>query len=134
MTRERMPVVVRGKVYPNAAVAAKALKVAESSVFCAIMRGNVDRLGLGIDYKKRVTKGGKCREITIAGKKFESMAALAKAIGRPAKSVRFSLNAGPAARANIARAVMKLIADQENAAMRAVMLSADLQPHYNPKR
>lgn len=129
-----MTVVVRGKVYPNATAAAKALKVAESSVFCAIMRGNVDRLGLGIDYKKRVTKGGKCRPVTIAGKQFESMAALAKAIGRPAKSVRFSLNAGPAARANIVHAVMKLIAEKENAAMRAVMLSADLQPHYNPKR
>ena len=116
-----MTVQIRGKIYPNAAAAAKALKVAESTVFCAIMRGNPDRIGLGPDYKARKSKGGTPREITVAGRKFVSIAALARTIGRPPKAVRNSLNAGEDAKQNIIAAVMKLIAQQENAAMRATL-------------
>jgi hypothetical protein len=112
-----MQVEIRGKVYENAKAAAKANGVAVASVYFAIIRGNPDRLGKGIDYKARKTKGGlPPKPVVIAGQRFESMAALARAIGRPSRSVRTAWNNGR--RAPIVLAVLNLIADRENRAMK----------------
>lgn len=120
-----MTVLIRGKLYPSVAAAAKSLRVAKSTIYVAMMRGSLDRVGLGIDYRKRKWGGGRRRPVTIAGKTFATIVELADAIGRNPKSVRTSLLAGERARARIALAVMKLNAKQENAAMRAVMNSAN---------
>ncbi len=42
MPRARMPVMIRGKTYPDAQAAAKALRVAPATVYCGIIRGNPD--------------------------------------------------------------------------------------------
>lgn len=118
--RPIMPVEVRGKVYPSARAAAAALGVSVASVYCAISRGNIDRLGLGPDYSKKVTKGGRApKRIVVAGQEFPSIAALARALGRGRRAVGASLRAGDAARTRIALGVMALVAQRENAAMRA---------------
>lgn len=118
--RPIMQVKVRGKVYPSARAAAAALGVKVMSVYCAISRGNLDRLGLGPDYSKKITKGGqRPRRIVVAGQEFPSIASLARALGRPRKSVGASLRAGETARRRIALGVMALVAQRENAAMRA---------------
>jgi hypothetical protein len=115
-----MQVAVRGVVYPDARAAAKALKVAVSSVYCAVIRGNPDRLGLGPDYRRRRTGGGlPPKPVTVAGQRFASMADLARAIGRDPRCVRKSLSGGPIARERIARAVMAIVAARENKALRS---------------
>ena len=128
MPRQKMPVMIRGVTYPDAEAAAKALRVAVDTVYCGIIRGNPDRIGLGPDYAARPHKGGKPpKPVTVAGQRFASMAELARAIGREPRAVRVSLRAGGIAKDRIVRAVMALIAARENAAMRAAM--KDQQKH-----
>lgn len=122
MPRERMQVMIRGKVYEDAHAAAKALRVAVDTVYCGISRGNPDRIGLGPDYRARPRKGGlPPKPVVVAGQRFASMADLARALGRDPRNVRHSLRAGGLARERIVRAVMALVAARENAAMRAAM-------------
>lgn len=125
MSRERMPVEIRGKLYAHAGTAAKALKIAESTVYCGIMRGNIDRIGLGPDYKARKTRGGRPKTVTVAGKKFSSVADLARFINRSPKAVRASLTAGEDARQNVITAVIHKIAAQEKPIVKAYMLASD---------
>lgn len=114
-----MRVSVRGKTYDSVEEAAKANNVAVASVYCALTRGNIERLGLGVDYEARKTKGGKPpKPVSVCGIKFESMAELARAIGREPKKLRQSLRRGNTAKMRIVRAVMKLVAERENAAMK----------------
>lgn len=122
---QMMSVVIRGKFYPSVPIAAKALKVATATIYDALSRGNIDRVGLGVDYKKRRNRGGSPKPITIAGKTFPSMAELARSIGRSPKAVRASLCRGKEARLNITMAVLKLIAEQENIAMRKTLRTQD---------
>lgn len=120
MSLQRMSVRIRGKVYPDAYVAAKELGVALSTVYCGISRGNPERIGLGPDYKSRKTAGGKApKPVTVAGYKFASMAELARAIGRKPKAVRVSLKSGEIAKQRIITAVMHWVSKQDNAAMKA---------------
>lgn len=128
MPRERMPVMIRGKLYADAHAAAKALRVAVSTVYCGVIRGNPDRIGLGPDYAARPHRGGlPPKPVTVAGQRFASMAELARAIGRDPRNVRNSLRAGGLARERIVRAVMALVADRENAAMRAAMKGVEFR-------
>lgn len=117
-----MMIEIRGKVYPDAKAAAKAKKVAVSTVYDAVIRRNPDTIGLGRGARPKASrKGGKPpKPITVAGRRFASIAALARAIGREPRYVRASLKAGEIARNRIALAVMGLIAAEENAARRAV--------------
>lgn len=116
-----MQVMIRGKLYPSVRDAAKALRVAPATVYCGIVRGSIDRIGLGPDYKARRHGGGMRTPITVAGQRFNSIADLARAIGRDPKCVRQSLKAGDQARQGVVTAVMRMVADKENAAFRAAM-------------
>lgn len=126
-----MPVLIRGKEYPSAKEAAKALGVATATVYCGVIRGNPDRIGLGPDYSARRRGGGKPPQpVTIAGQHFPSMADLARAIGRDPRSVRASLKRGGEAHRRIVRAVMEIVAQRmkeaaarENAALKAATAS-----------
>lgn len=121
MSRQRMSVEIRGVIYPSAKAAARALGVSTATVYCALCRGDIDRVGLGVDYRKRATKGGRPpKPIIVAGRRFNSQADLARAIGRSPRALRVSLQAGGTAKERIALAVMKLIAQEENAARRAM--------------
>ena len=121
MPRQRMPVLIRGVEYPDAHAAAAALGVSPDTVYCAIIRGNPDRCGLGPDYKARRRAGGlPPKPVTIAGRKFASMAELARFLGRDPRAVRISLRAGGIAKGRIVMAVLKQIAAEENAARRAM--------------
>ena len=121
MSRQRMSVEIRGVIYPDADAAAAALGVSPDTVYCAIIRGNPDRCGLGPDYQKRATKGGRPpKPVIVAGRRFASMADLARFLGRSPRAVRASLRAGGLARGRIVMAVMKQIAAEENAARRAM--------------
>lgn len=112
-----MRVTVRGVTYPSAHEAAAAHGVAVATVYCAISRGRIDRLGLGPDYKARKHGGGqKPQPVTVAGQRFASLAELARAIGRTPKAVRVSWKRGQ--RESIVLAVMRLVAERENKAMK----------------
>lgn len=116
-----MQVQIRGKVYPSAPAAARALKVSVSTVYCAISRGNADRCGLGVDYENRARGGGlPPKPIIVAGRRFASMADLARFLDRDPRAVRTSLRAGAVAKGRIVMAVMQEIARQENMARRAM--------------
>lgn len=107
-------VCVRGVVYQSVAEAAKALGVKPSSVNSALSRGNPERLGIGNKGRERPKGSGKPgKPVTIAGRTFSSIAELARAIGRPTRSVRASFRGGKNAQINLALAVMKLIAREE---------------------
>lgn len=123
--RTRMQVCIRGKIYPDAKAAAKALGVALATVYCGISRGNPDRIGLGPDYKRRRRQGGgqKPKPVVVAGQRFASIADLARAIGRDPRNVRHSLRRGAIAKRRIALAVMKIVAARENAAVKAAAKS-----------
>lgn len=116
-----MPVLIRGVTYPSAREAAEALGVSVDTVYCAIIRGNPDRCGLGVDYQNRRRGGGlPPKPVTVAGRQFASMADLARFLGRDPRAVRISLRAGATARGRIVMAVLKEIARQENEARRAM--------------
>lgn len=121
MPRPRMSVTIRGVTYPDAEAAAKALRVAKATVYCGIIRGDPDRIGIGRGRGPRSGKKGGLppKPVTVAGRKFSSMAALARAIGRDPRCVRVSLRAGGLAQERIALAVIKLIAAEDMAARRA---------------
>ena len=124
MTRQTMTVAIRGVTYPSAQAAATALGVKPSTLSCAISRGDIDRIGLGVDYARRETKGGLPPEpVIVAGRRFASMADLARFLGRDPRNVRVSLRAGGTAQGRIVVAVMKQIAAKENAARRAADLA-----------
>lgn len=114
MSRQRMPITIRGVTYPDAHAAGKALGVSYQTVYCAVCRGNIERVGLGIDYRNRRVKGGKPpKPVIIAGRRFASIAALARALGREPRNVRISLKAGDVAKGRIVLAVLKMIAAEE---------------------
>lgn len=114
-----MRVFIRGKTYPDVKAAAADLGVATATVYCGIIRGNVDRIGLGVDYDARNHRGGRPpKPVTIGGQRFASMADLARAIGRDPRNVRASLRRGAESQRRIALAVMRLTAKRENAALR----------------
>ena len=114
-----MRVSIRGKTYPDVKAAAADLGVATATVYCGIIRGNVDRIGLGVDYEARNHGGGRPpKPVTIGGQRFASMADLARAIGRDPRNVRASLRRGAESQRRIALAVMRLTAKRENAALR----------------
>lgn len=116
MTRHRMSVTIRGVTYPDAQAAARANDVAPATVYSALCRGDIDRVGLGQDYVKRVTKGGKPpKPVIVAGRRFASTADLARALGREPRVVRVSLKAGALAKGRIVLAVMAMIAAEEQA-------------------
>ena len=112
-TGNPMPINVRGVTYADAKEAAQALGVEPCSVHSAITRGNPDRLGLGLDYKARVVKGGKRKPVEVAGRRFDTVADLARFLGRDPRCVRVSLNAGGVAKGRIIRAVMEASAKEE---------------------
>lgn len=116
---EGMTIRVRGVTYANAAECAKALGVSRTAIWSAIARGRIDRLGLGVDYANRKCPGGTPKPITIGGKRFRSIADLARFIGRPPFSVRDSLKAGDVARGRILRAVIERLAREEQMAWKA---------------
>lgn len=115
-----MRVLIRGVEYPDVHAAAAAHNVTVATVYDAIIRRDPDSIGLGRGKVKRNPKGGlPPKPITVAGQKFPSLAALARYIGRPPREVRTSLKRGELAQRRIVLAVMKRIAQQENAARRA---------------
>lgn len=125
-----MRVCIRGKTYPDVKAAAADLGVATATVYCGIIRGNVDRIGLGPDYEARNHSGGRPpKPVIIGGQRFASMADLAKAIGREPRNVRASLRRGPEAHRRLAIAVMRAAAARENAALRKrLKQSASIEP------
>lgn len=126
MTRRRMSVTIRGVTYPDAQTAARALKVKPATVYCALCRGDIERVGLGVNYRQRATKGGRPpKPVTVAGRSFASMADLARAIGRDPRSVRLSLRAGSTARQRIILAVIQITAAQDQAEFKRRMKSQD---------
>jgi len=115
-----MRVTIRGVTYASVKEAAQAIGVAPSTAACGLSRGDPDRIGLGLDYRARRQRGGTPpKAVTICGQHFASIGDLARAIGRDPRAVRTSLRKGETARANLVRAVLRLIADRENAAMKA---------------
>ena len=109
MPAKAMRIRIRGVTYDSAKAAGQALGVATGTVYTAISRGSDARLGLGQDYKARVTKGGVPPiPVTVAGQTFPSMAALGRALGRNAQSVKRSIDRGGRATAALAQAVRAL--------------------------
>lgn len=117
-----MTVLVRGVLYPSARAAAEALGVTKGTIYSALSRGTIDTVGLGTgSIPTSHVKTIPPRSVTVAGKRFPSIAALARYIGRDPRNVRKSLLRGEKARAGLAVAVMKVAAARENEAMRKVM-------------
>lgn len=113
-----MLVRVRNEIYRSVPEAARRLKVSEKTIYSALARGTEDTIGLGRRGPHNPSGGVPKVPLAVAGVPFESITALAKAIGRPVQHVRKSLKGGPIARQRIVWAVMKLATDRENAAMR----------------
>lgn len=109
-----MRITIRGQTYESVEEAALALGVKPSTVHSAMTRGNIDSVGLGIKGRKRPKGSGRPgKKLIVAGRKFESIADLARLIGRPPRSVRVSLEKGDLAKHRIAVAVMRVIAKEE---------------------
>lgn len=111
--QESMSIQIRGVVYPSVVEASAALGVTRQAIWSAISRGTIDRVGLGVDYKARKCPGGKPKPVIVGGKRFRSIADLARFIGRPPFSVRESLKAGEIAQGRITRAVLERLAKEE---------------------
>lgn len=101
-----MPVTIRGVAYPSARHAAEALGVTVHAVYSGLCKGYIDRVGLGTDYASRKVKGGRPRAVIVAGRSFQTIAELARFLGRDPSCVRVSLRSGPEAQGRIVRAVM----------------------------
>lgn len=115
-----MKVLIRGTEYPSARAAADALGVSVATVYCAIIRRDPDSIGLGRGKNKTRRAGGlPPKPVIVAGRKFASIADLARFLSRDPHDVRQSLKRGRLAHERIVLAVMKQIAKEENAARRA---------------
>ena len=119
--RSLMQVTIRGVTYRSAAEAAEALGVATATVYCALTRGDIDRVGIGVDYEARKTKGGlPPKPVTVAGRRFASMADLARFVGMTPRAVRNVFSRGKdKARDDLVAKVLRIIAQEEKAARKA---------------
>ncbi len=89
-----MRVRIRGTIYESVDEAAAALGVSKKTVYWAINHGNPDMLGLG---RPRPPRSGNAnldnsKPVTVAGKYFPSISALARFLGRDISVVRKALN------------------------------------------
>ena len=75
-----MPIRVRGKVYPSAKAAAKALGVARSTIYNLNIRGRIDSAGTGVGAKKGNIPHN-AKPLKIGPVEFPSHAAAARALG-----------------------------------------------------
>ncbi len=111
-----MRVTIRDVTYDDVHEAARALGVTTATVYCGVISGNIEKIGLGQRGRQRPKGSGKPpKPITVAGRKFASIADLARSIDRPVGCVRRSLRGGETAQRRIVLAVMKLIAKDEQA-------------------
>lgn len=112
-----MRVAIRGVTYPDVQTAADTLGVSPHTIYCAMTRGNIERVGLGVDYRNRVTRGGlPPKPVTIGGISFKSLADLARYVGLPAKALRSRMARGDGPRQRVARMVMEATARAEHKA------------------
>jgi len=109
-----MRVCIHGKTYPDVKTAAAALGVCPDTVYSALSRGNLNTCGQG-KGNRTVKRGGIPKKpITIHGRHFESIADLAKFIGRCKRSVRHSVANGTAASmTRIHEAVLKKLWEED---------------------
>ena len=114
-----MPVRIRGVDYPNAREAAKALKVKQVSIYCAISKGTVDTVGLGKGKCKKNPRGGNPKPITLAGIEFPSLQAASKALGFSRGYLQNKFSKPGSDRQNLAKAIMEMTAKDENKLLRA---------------
>lgn len=68
---EKVPVRIRGKVYPSQTAAAKALGLTQATIRAALERGTLDVAGLGANYNRMVA-------IRHKERKYNSMAAMSR--------------------------------------------------------
>jgi hypothetical protein len=112
-----MRVKIRGLIYESVRAAASANNVSADTVYDAVSRRDPDSVGVGRGKYDRcgMPKGGMPpTSVTIGGKKFPSMAALARYIGREPRNVRTALRSGgQLAQGRIVLAIMKREADEE---------------------
>lgn len=82
----RMSVFIRGKLYPSARDAAKALGLSRTSIYHALAHGREDTVGLGVHTPH------KGKQLSFAGKRFLSYSAvdrfLGNSIGYTGKTLR----------------------------------------------
>jgi hypothetical protein len=119
-----MRVTVRGKTYETVRECADHFGISTATVYCAVSRRDPDSIGLGRGRIKNNPGGGiPKRPVTVAGRRFASIAELARFIDRRPRDVCTSLHAGEIARSRIVTAVMKRQADVENQRMRETLKS-----------
>lgn len=116
MPRERMSVLIRGKLYPNVTAAAKALKVSRSTIYSAIARDTTDTVGLGC-VGTRNTGGIPAKSVRIGSLEFPSQRAAARALGKSRSYVHIVLaRGGKRARANLLARAMRWKAQEDQLA------------------
>lgn len=110
-----MPVTIRVVRYESVAEAAAAIKVTTSTIYRAIDSGTLDRCGLGMGNRvRRSPKAGhKPKPLTVGGRRFPSISALAKFIGRDVSCVRRALSNNANTRARVLRQAMAAIVKEE---------------------
>lgn len=121
-----MQVRVRGVVYPTVRACAEALGVSPATVYCAVSRRDTETLGYGRGRIKRNKGGGlPPKPVVVAGRRFKSIADLARFIDREPRYVRASLRKGEKAQMNIVQAVMAAIEAEERMARQARQTEAE---------
>lgn len=114
-----MTIKIRGKLYPNAKVAAKAVGVKVCTIYSALHRGTLETVGLGTGNCKKVPRGGTPKPIKIGDMQFPSLAAAAVYLGYEKKSLSKILRHGKQrSKENIMRRFLAKKAELENQAMR----------------
>lgn len=114
-----MRVTIRGKTYETVRDAARCLKVKKDTIYTALKKDRVDRVGIGQGKGSRPNwKGGRPkRPVVIAGMHFESMASAARYIGKPRQYVAQCFNArGEESKENLRILVMQTKAKEDMAA------------------
>lgn len=82
-----MPVIIRGKVYPDARAAAKALGVTHRTINNLVARGRADQAGIGCGNHGQ-TIGHSHKPVKIGNRVYRSIGQAAKELGACRKTIR----------------------------------------------
>lgn len=88
-----MPVIIRGKVYPDARAAAKALGVSHRTINNLVARGRADHAGLGRGKHDQHHRSN-AKPVKIGPLEFRSVSAAAKELGIDRSTLRRYLQGG----------------------------------------
>lgn len=80
--KNRMPVKIRGTLYPSVSDAAQAIGCSPMAIYTALSRGRLDTVGFGMGWRPREKcNGAQGKQITLGGVTFPSMRAASLALG-----------------------------------------------------